>query len=309
MIVAVPREAAVKERRVALVPETVSRFTKANVAVSVQRGAGEPASFPDGLYVQAGASLADDTTSLAAAADVFVTVGRPSEEAFAALRPNSIVVGFLNPLEMCASATPCGCKSHRIGDGDDSPHHPRAGHRRALFTKQHSGLQSGAARAEALPKFFPMLTTAAGTIRPAKALILGAGVAGLQAIATARRLGAVVSGYDVRAVIKRSSRMARRDVVDFDLGECAKARGAMRRVDARAARASASLDGRTGRQRDDVVITTARVPGREAPDLITEDAIAAMKPGIVIVDLAAEAGGNYDLTKAGETVLSPGGLA
>ena len=309
MIVAVPREAAVKERRVALVPETVSRFTKANVAVSVQRGAGEAASFPDDLYVAAGASLADDTPLLAAAADVFVTIGRPGDDAMAALRPNSIVVGFLNPLGDAAFTARLAAANLTALAMEMIPRITRAQSMDALSSQSNiAGYKAVLLAAAALPKFFPMLTTAAGTIRPAKALILGAGVAGLQAIATARRLGAVVSGYDVRAVVKEQVASLGANFLEFDLGEDAQAAGgyAKELTPEQQERQRAWMVEQIGA--NDVVITTALVPGRKAPVLITKAAVEAMKPGSVIVDLAAEAGGNCELTVADAVSTTPNGV-
>ena len=203
MIIAVPREAAVKERRVALVPETVSRFAKSGVGVSVQRGAGDAAAFPDELYVAAGASLAEDERSLAAAADVLVTIGRPSDDALANLRAGSVVVGFLNPLGDPAFTQRLAAAKLTAVAMEMIPRITRAQSMDALSSQSNiAGYKAVLLAATTLPKFLPMLTTAAGTIRPATVLVLGAGVAGLQAIATARRLGAVVSGYDVRAVVK-----------------------------------------------------------------------------------------------------------
>ncbi len=309
MIVAVPREAAVKERRVALVPETVSKFTKANVAVSVQRGAGESASFPDDLYVQAGASLADDTPSLAAAADVFVTIGRPGDDAIAALRPNGIVVGFLNPLGDAAFTQRLAAANLTALAMEMIPRITRAQSMDALSSQSNiAGYKAVLLAAAALPKFFPMLTTAAGTIRPAKALILGAGVAGLQAIATARRLGAVVSGYDVRAVVKEQVASLGATFLEFDLGEDAQAAGgyAKELTSEQQERQRAWMVEQIGL--NDVVITTALVPGRKAPVLITKAAVEAMKPGSVIVNLAAEAGGNCELTVPDAVTTTPNGV-
>ncbi len=293
----------------ALVPETVSRFVKANVAVSVQRGAGDAAAFPDDLYTAAGASLAEDVRSLAAAADVFVTVGRPPDDALEALRPGSVVVGFLNPLgdpayaQRLASANLVGLAMEMI------PRITRAQSMDALSSQSNiAGYKSVLLAAAALPKFYPMLTTAAGTIPPAKVLVLGAGVAGLQAIATARRLGAVVSGYDVRAVVKEQVMSLGASFLEFDLGVDAQGAGGY---------AKELTQEQQERQRqwmveqigaNDVVITTALVPGRRAPILITQAAVAAMKPGSVIVDIAAEAGGNCELTVADQVVTTPGGV-
>ncbi len=309
MIVAVPREAAVKERRVALVPETVARFVRSNVAVSVQRGAGEEAAFPDELYVAAGATLADDVRSLAASADLLATVGRPSDDALAALRAGSVVVGFLNPLGDPAFAARIAAAQLVAVAMEMIPRITRAQSMDALSSQSNiAGYKAVLLAAAALPKFFPMLTTAAGTIRPAKVLVLGAGVAGLQAIATARRLGAVVSGYDVRTVVKEQILSLGAHFLEFDLGVDAQGAGGY---------AKELSPEQQERQRqwmaeqigaNDVVITTALVPGRKAPILITQAAVAAMQPGSVIVDLAAEAGGNCALTVADQVVTTQNGV-
>jgi H+-translocating NAD(P) transhydrogenase subunit alpha len=309
MVLAVPREAGTKERRVALVPETVARFAKSGVAIRVARGAGSAASFPDELYAQAGASLADDARTLAGDAGAVVTVGRPSDEVLAALQPGSIVVGFLNPLgdpdylRRLAEAKVIALAMEMI------PRITRAQSMDALSSQSNiAGYKAVLLAAEALPKFFPMLTTAAGTIAPAKVLVLGAGVAGLQAIATARRLGAVVSGYDVRSVVKEQVESLGAHFLAFDLGGAAEGAGGY---------AKELTPEQQERQRtwmveqigaSDVVITTALVPGRKAPVLIGEAAVAAMKPGSVIVDLAAEAGGNCALTVPDDIVTSPNGV-
>lgn len=309
MIIAVPREAAVKERRVALVPETVARFAKSGVDVRVQRGAGNGASFPDELYEAVGATFADDVPSLAGGADAVVTVGRPSDEMLAALRPGSVVVGFLNPLgdrayvERLAGAHVTALAMEMI------PRITRAQSMDALSSQSNiAGYKAVLLAASALPKFFPMLTTAAGTIPPAKVLVLGAGVAGLQAIATARRLGAVVSGYDVRAVVKEQVLSLGAHFLEFDLGSDAEGAGgyAKELTPEQQERQRAWMVEQIGA--NDVVITTALVPGRKAPVLISEAAVAAMKPGSVVVDLAAEAGGNCALTVADEIVTSPNGV-
>jgi len=309
MILAVPREAAVKERRVALVPETVARFVKSGVGVRVERGAGNAAAFPDELYAQAGASFADDATSLVGDAGAIVTVGQPGEGVLAAMRPGSVVVGFLNPLgdaefvKRLAGAQLTALAMEMI------PRITRAQSMDALSSQSNiAGYKAVLLAAAALPKFFPMLTTAAGTIPPAKVLVLGAGVAGLQAIATARRLGAVVSGYDVRAVVKEQVQSLGATFLEFDLGGDAEGAGGY---------AKELTPEQQERQRtwmveqigaNDVVITTALVPGRKAPTLITEAAVAAMKPGSVIVDIAAEAGGNCALTVADQTVTTDNGV-
>ncbi|HVA33792.1 MAG TPA: Re/Si-specific NAD(P)(+) transhydrogenase subunit alpha [Candidatus Baltobacteraceae bacterium] len=310
MIVAVPREAASKERRVALVPETVSKFVKSGVTVRVQRGAGAGAAFPDELYERAGASLVDDTSALVGDADVVVTVGRPGAEILSAMHSGGVVVGFLNPLgdpeyvQELARARVTALAMEMI------PRITRAQSMDALSSQSNiAGYKAVLLAAAALPKFFPMLTTAAGTIPPAKVLVLGAGVAGLQAIATARRLGAVVSGYDVRAVVKEQVQSLGATFLEFDLGADAEAAGgyAKELTAEQQERQRAWMVEQIGA--NDVVITTALVPGRRAPVLISQDAVAAMKPGSVIVDLAAEAGGNCALTKPDETVESPNGVS
>jgi proton-translocating NAD(P)+ transhydrogenase subunit alpha len=309
MIVAVPREAAEKERRVALVPETVARFLKSGVAVCVQRGAGDAAAFPDALYEAAGATFAADAASLAASADAVVTVGRPSDEVLANLRAGSVVVGFLNPLgdpsylQRLAGANVTALSMEMI------PRITRAQSMDALSSQSNiAGYKAVLLGAATLPKFFPMLTTAAGTIPPAKVLVLGAGVAGLQAIATARRLGAVVSGYDVRAVVKEQVLSLGAAFLEFDLGGDAEGSGgyAKELTPEQQERQRAWMVEQIGA--NDVVITTALVPGRKAPVLITEAAVAAMKPGSVIVDIAAEAGGNCALTVPGQIVTTPNGV-
>jgi H+-translocating NAD(P) transhydrogenase subunit alpha len=308
MIVAVPREAAVKERRVALVPETVSRFAKAGVSVCVQRGAGDAAAFPDTLYDAAGATFADDARSLAEGADVVVTVGRPSDEVLAGMRPGAVLVGFLNPLgdpaylQHIAGANVTALAMEMI------PRITRAQSMDALSSQSNiAGYKAVLLGAAALPKFFPMLTTAAGTIPPAKVLVLGAGVAGLQAIATARRLGAVVSGYDVRAVVKEQVLSLGAAFLEFDLGDAEGTGGYARELTPEEQeRQRAWMVEQIGA--NDVVITTALVPGRKAPLLISEAAVAAMKPGSVIVDIAAEAGGNCALTVADQIVTTPNGV-
>jgi NAD(P) transhydrogenase subunit alpha len=309
MIVAVPRESALKERRVALVPETVARFVKSGVDVRVQRGAGDAAAFPDDLYAAAGATFADDAESLAREADVLVTVGRPADAVLNALRPGSVAIGFFNPLGDPEYTRSLAERKLTALAMEMIPRITRAQSMDALSSQSNiAGYKAVLLAAAALPKFFPMLTTAAGTVRPAKVLVLGAGVAGLQAIATARRLGAVVSAYDVRAAVKEQIHSLGATFLEFDLGADAEGAGgyAKELTPEQQERQRAWMVEQIGA--NDVVITTALVPGRKAPVLITEQAVAAMKPGSVIVDLAAEAGGNSALTQPDETVTSPNGV-
>jgi NAD(P) transhydrogenase subunit alpha len=309
MLIAVPREAAVKERRVALVPETVSRFAKAGVSVRVQRGAGDAAAFPDALFAEAGASFTDDAAALTADADAFVSVGRPSDDLLAAMHRGCVLIGFLNPLGDPAYVARLAQAGVTAIAMEMIPRITRAQSMDALSSQSNiAGYKSVLLAAMTLPKFFPMLTTAAGTIPPAKVLVLGAGVAGLQAIATARRLGAVVSGYDVRAVVKEQVLSLGASFLEFDLGGDAESTGgyAKELTPEQQERQRAWMVEQIGN--NDVVITTALVPGRKAPILISEAAVAAMKPGSVIVDIAAEAGGNCALTVADEIVTTPNGV-
>lgn len=308
MTIAVLRETAPNETRVALVPETVARLTKAGTTVKIERGAGERAAFPDALYTQAGATVGDRAGVLADA-DLVVTVGRPDDGVLSAMPKDATLLGLLAPLgdpQYVKRLADAGITALSM---DAIPRITRAQSMDALSSQSNiAGYKAVLLAASELPKFFPMLTTAAGTIRPAKVLVLGAGVAGLQAIATARRLGAVVSAYDTRAVVKEQVQSLGASFLEFDLGADAEGAGGY---------AKELTPEQIQKQRQfmvdhigssDVVITTALVPGRPAPLLITEEAIAAMGPGSVIVDLAAEAGGNAALTKADETVVTPNGV-
>jgi NAD(P) transhydrogenase subunit alpha len=309
MNVSVPREAAPNEARVALVPETVAKLVKAGTAVTIARGAGTRAAFPDELYTQAGASIADDSASLLSKADLVICVGRPAPEIVSQMPKSAALLALLSPLGDPAYVKSLADAGITALSMDAIPRITRAQSMDALSSQSNiAGYKAVLLGALALPRFFPMLTTAAGTIPPAKVLILGAGVAGLQAIATARRLGSVVSAYDTRAVVKEQVQSLGATFLEIDLGVDAQAAGGYAKeltpeqiekqrkfmVDAIAA--------------SDVVITTALVPGRPAPLLITEEAVAAMKPGCVIVDLAAEAGGNCALTKRDETVVTKNGV-
>lgn len=309
MIVAVPCEGAAKERRVALVPETVAKLTKSGIAVHVQSGAGVGAAYPDALYEHSGARLADDTAVVVGDADVVVAVGRPSDDVLAALKPGAAIVAFLAPLGDAAYVASLAQRGVSALAMEMIPRITRAQSMDALSSQSNiAGYKAAVLAATTLPKFFPMLTTAAGTISPARVLVLGAGVAGLQAIATARRLGAVVSGYDVRAAVKEQVQSLGAKFLEFDLGADAEGVGGY---------AKELTNEAQERQRtwmveqigaNDVVITTALVPGRRAPILVSEAAVAAMAPGSVIIDLAAEAGGNCALTRADEVVISANGV-
>src|SRR6478735_2328998 len=300
MRIGVPRETAAGERRVALVPEIVGKLVPAGFEVLVQRGAGEAASFPDAAYEEAGARLVDDPVD----AEAVVRVQKPSAEEAGRLSQGDVLIGFLQPLtdhegiERLATAGVVAFAMESI------PRITRAQPMDALSSQATvSGYKGALLAADRLPKFFPMLTTAAGTVPPAKVLVLGAGVAGLQAIATARRLGAVVSAFDVRPVVREQVESLGANFLEVALPDAGENTGVYAK----------ELSADTQRlQREllaehvaasDVVITTALVPGRPAPQLIGADMVASMRPGSVIVDLAAEAGGNCELTEPGQTVV------
>jgi len=308
MIVAVSRETAPGERRVALVPETVAKLVKSGATVRVAKGAGERAAFPDGFYAQAGASIVDDPAALVSDADVVVGVGRPDPALLAKLKPGAAVVGFLAPLGDPAYVDAIAKSGATAFAMEMIPRITRAQSMDALSSQNNiAGYKAVLIAATYLPKFFPMLTTAAGTIPPAKVLVLGAGVSGLQAIATARRLGAVVTGYDVRAAAREQVQSLGAAFLEFDVGDAEGSGGYAKELTAEQAEAQKRfMVENIGK--NDVVITTALVPGKKAPVLVTDDAVAAMAPGSVIVDLAAEAGGNCTQTVRDEIATSVNGV-
>jgi NAD(P) transhydrogenase subunit alpha len=307
MTIGVPKETTPGERRVALVPESVAKLTKAGVSVILQRGAGEDAAFVDSAYEQAGASLAADAAGVYGAADVVVKVRRPSDAELTQIREGSVLIALLAPLGDPASVEQLAKLKLNALSMDAIPRITRAQGMDVLSSQANiAGYKAVLLAASSLPRFFPMLTTAAGTIPPAKVLVLGAGVAGLQAIATARRLGGSVSGYDTRAVVKEQVQSLGASFLEMDLNVDAEgAGGYAKELSAdQADRQRAFMEQHIGAS--DVVVTTAAVPGRRAPLLITEEAVKAMKPGSVIVDIAAETGGNCALTEPGEVVVRYG---
>jgi H+-translocating NAD(P) transhydrogenase subunit alpha len=303
MKIGVPKETAEGERRVALVPEVVKKLSDQSLEVLVQRGAGEAALIPDAAFEEAGATLVDDTGALFGA-DVVVKVAAPSAEETSRLGPDSVLIAFLGPLtngEGVKAIAQTGATSFAL---ESVPRISRAQSMDALSSQANiAGYRSALIGAQELGRFFPMLMTAAGTIRPATVLILGAGVAGLQAIATARRLGAVVQGFDVRAAVKEQVESLGANFLEFDLGGDLEGAGgyAKELTPEQQARQQELMAEAIGKC--DVVITTALVPGRRAPILVTEDAVKKMKPGSVIVDLAGEAGGNCELSEPGQSIL------
>ena len=308
MKIAIPKERASGERRVALVPETVAKFVKAGIAVVVERGAGAQAAYPDAAYEAAGATIVD-AGSLYSGADLVARVGKPTDAELDGLASGTTIVGFLSPLGDAPSVERYAKRKLTALSMDAIPRTTKAQAMDALSSQANiAGYKAVILAADTLAKYFPMLTTAAGTIKPAQVLVLGAGVAGLQAIATARRLGAVVIGYDVRAAVKEQVQSLGAKFLEIDLGESAEGTGGY----AKELSAEAVEKQRAGMVKAigaaDVVITTAAIPGRKAPILVTAQAVAAMAPGSVVIDIAAESGGNCELTKAGETVVSPNGV-
>jgi NAD(P) transhydrogenase subunit alpha len=303
MRIGVAKETAKGERRVALVPDVVAKLTGQGHEIVVQRGAGEGALIPDQAFEDAGAHLVDDAAA-ALGADVVVGVAAPTAEEIGQLGADSVLIGFLGPLtngEGVRALAAAGVTSFAM---EAVPRISRAQSMDALSSQANiSGYRSALIGAQELGRFYPMLMTAAGTIRPATVLVLGAGVAGLQAIATARRLGAVVQGFDVRAAVKEQVESLGAKFLEFDLGGDLEGSGgyAKELTPEQQARQQELMAEAIGKV--DVVITTALVPGRRAPILVTEQAVKLMKPGSVIVDLAGEAGGNCELSEPGETVL------
>jgi proton-translocating NAD(P)+ transhydrogenase subunit alpha len=310
MKVAVVKEDAPGERRVALVPETVPRLTQAGLEVLVEQGAGDRAWFPDSAYSEAGASIVK-TNDLYATADVLLMVTRPSEAQLGKLRQGQTVVGMLSPLTDPELAAQLASRHVTAVSLDGLPRTlSRAQSMDALTSQANvAGYKAVLIAAAAYGRFFPLLITAAGTARPAKLLVLGAGVAGLQAIGTARRLGALVSGYDVRPASKGEVESLGAAFIELTSVTNAAGEGGYAReltADERGAQ-QAELTAHIARQ--DVVITTAQVPGRRPPLLITEDAVKAMAAGSVIVDMGASPlGGNVAGSVPGETVVTENGV-
>ncbi len=307
MKIAVAKEIEVGERRVALVPDVVARLVKKGVEVLVASGAGEGSFFSDDAYSAVGAKIVSDPAQLWGEADLVLKVAPPKESEIAMMRSGSAVVGFLNPLgqpDVCEKLAAKGVTSFSM---ELIPRTSRAQSMDALSSQAGvAGYKATLIAAAAAPKFFPMLTTAAGTIRPAKVFVMGAGVAGLQAIATARRLGAVVEAFDIRPAVKEEVQSLGAKFVEIKLEEDTVAEGGYaKEISEESKKRTQALVSDTVAAAD-VVITTAQVPGRKAPILVTAEMVAKMKPGAVVVDLAAEQGGNCALTQPGKDVVHNG---
>jgi NAD(P) transhydrogenase subunit alpha len=286
---------------VGLVPEVVAKLKAKGVEVLVQRGAGAAALLPDDAFAEAGAELTDDPAQVWRA-DIVVKISPPSEQEIGMLGQGSILVGFLAPLTSPQTTRALAAAGATAFAMESIPRISRAQAMDALSSQSNiAGYKAALLGAENMGRFYPMLMTAAGTIPPAKVLVLGAGVAGLQALATARRLGARTTGYDVRPEVAEQVRSLGAQWLDLGLEASGEGGYARELTDEERARQQQALtDAIKG---FDVVITTALVPGRPAPKLVTEEAVRGMKPGSVIVDLAGESGGNCELTEPGQTVV------
>ena len=304
MQITVLKETEPDESRVALVPESVKKLVSMKAKVFVESGAGRESGASDADYEAAGASVSKDRSALAKSAEVLLAINRPAPEIVAQLNRGAVVVSFLRPLDEPLLLKPM-IESRITGFAMELiPRSTRAQAMDALSSMATIvGYKAVLLAAEYSPRMFPMLTTAAGTVPPAKVLVLGAGVAGLQAIATARRLGAVVEGFDVRAAAGEAVRSLGAKFLEVDMGglQAEDAGGYAREVTEEVMDRSRELIARQAKQTD-CIITSAAVPGRRAPLLITEEAVAGMKRGSVIIDLAGPTGGNCVLSKPGETI-------
>lgn len=304
MQICVVAETAVGEHRVALDPDSVAKLVKAGHTVVIESGAGVGANHANASYEAAGATIAADRASAHAGADMVVRVQRPDDAECAAIPEGAAVIAMMQPASAAATVAALSARNVTVMALEFVPRITRAQSMDVLSSQATvAGYKAVLIGASLLPRFLPMLTTAAGTIPPAKVFIIGAGVAGLQAIATARRLGAVVSGFDVRAAAAEQVQSLGAKFIATDaLSANAEDKGgyAKAQSDDEQARTLAAIARHIADQ--DLVITTAAIPGRAAPRLITEEMLRTMRPGSVVVDLAAETGGNCELTEPGVTV-------
>ncbi|MDE2677369.1 MAG: Re/Si-specific NAD(P)(+) transhydrogenase subunit alpha [Gemmatimonadota bacterium] len=316
MTIAIMAESRPGERRVALVPEAARFYTRAGHGLRIEAGAGVGASFPDREYEEAGVAVIPGRDALLADAEAVLKVQPPTLEEVASLAPGSVLVCHLDPLgptEVIEALAERGVTAFAV---ELIPRITRAQKMDVLSSQATvAGYKAVLSGAGAMTRFLPMLTTAAGTVRPAKAMILGAGVAGLQAIATARRLGAVVSAFDIRPAVKEQVQSLGATFLEASLDESAEDEGGYAtELSEEQHRRELELIATHIRDQD-LVVTTAQIPGRPAPVLITAEMVATMRPGSVIVDLASETGGNCELTVAGRsadhngvTVMGPANL-
>jgi H+-translocating NAD(P) transhydrogenase subunit alpha len=300
--VAVPKERAQDERRVALVPDTAAKLIAAGLEVSVEEGAGSAAFVPDEAYEKAGVKVIKGAESLLGDADVVLKVQAPAAGEVELLKKGALLISFLQPATQGDIVRALAKRDVTAFSLELVPRISRAQSMDALSSQASAGGYKAVLMAAArLGKFFPMMMTAAGTVAPARVLVMGAGVAGLQAIATARRLGAVVSAYDVRPAVKEEVQSLGATFIELPLETQEGEGGYAREQSEEFLRKQRELIGEHV-AKSDVVITTAAIPGRRAPLLVTAEMVKGMRPGSVIVDLAAETGGNVELTKVGEEV-------
>jgi H+-translocating NAD(P) transhydrogenase subunit alpha len=303
--IVVPKEVTAGERRVALVPDVVRALTKGGTLVAVETGAGLSAGYPDDTYVAAGATIEPDAAKLLASAQILLKVQAPTPQEIGRLRAGTVVVALMNAsrsLDQVARMRDAKVTGFAL---ELLPRITRAQSMDVLSSQATvAGYRATLIGAGLAPKFLPMLTTAAGTIRPAKVLVLGAGVAGLMAIATAKRLGAIVEGYDVRRAAGEQVRSLGAKFLELQIN-AEGAGGYARELTDEEKKQEAEMVAKAVADAD-IVITTAAIPGRRAPILVRDEMVARMRPGSVIVDLAAETGGNCTLTKPGETVVAQG---
>lgn len=308
VIIGVPKETAADERRVALVPEGVKALKKLGVDVLIESGAGVAAGFTDASYTDAEAKLAASAAELYAVADIVIKVQPPQGDEITALREGTALIGLLKPLDIPELAVQLAARNVSAFSVELMPRISRAQSMDVLSSQSTiAGYRAVLLAAMALPRVFPMMVTAAGTLRPAKAFIIGAGVAGLQALGSAKRLGAITSAYDTRVAVREQVQSVGAKFIELDLdsGDSEDSGGY----------AKAETEEFYVKQRrelgkhvaaSDIVITTALVPGRQAPLLITAEAVANMRRGSVVVDLAAEKGGNCELTEADKDIVVNG---
>ncbi|MGK7946289.1 MAG: Re/Si-specific NAD(P)(+) transhydrogenase subunit alpha [Microcystaceae cyanobacterium] len=307
MKIAVAKETDVGECRVALVPDIVSRLVKKGFEVIVQSGAGERAFFPDQAYQAAGATMIADPRQLWGEADILLKVTSPGEQDGEAeinwLKSGATLISFLNPLKYPENIEKIAQKGLTAFSMELIPRTSRAQSMDALSSQANvAGYKAALIAAANLPRMFPMMTTAAGTIPPAKVLVLGAGVAGLQALATARRLGAVVEAFDIRAAVKEEVQSVGAKFIEIPIEEETATKGGYAKETSQSTQERINQVLKENVSRFDVVITTAQVPGKKAPLLVTEEMVESLRAGSVIVDLAAEQGGNCAFTEAGKDV-------
>jgi NAD(P) transhydrogenase subunit alpha len=308
MKIAIPKEIAPHERRVALTPDAIAPLVKSGLDVLVEAGAGDAAFLPDAAFEKAGAKIVSDAAALYGQADVVLKVQKPAPSEVDLMREGAVLVSFLQALTSPDLVQRLAARHITSFGMEGIPRISRAQKMDALSSQANiAGYKAVLIAAESAPRFFPMLMTAAGTVFAARVLVMGAGVAGLQAIATARRLGAQVWGYDVRAAVKEQVESLGAKFLELDLGvtDAEDKGGYAKALSGDAARRQQQLLAEKTKEFD-VVVTTALVPGRAAPRLVTAETVAGMRPGSVIVDLAAEAGGNCELTQPDQVVVQHG---